>query len=551
MNAAGREVRTLRHGMAGAPGLELWGPYENYLEVREAILKAGERFGIVPVGARAYASNTLESGWIPSPLPAIYTGEELRGYREWLPAQGYEATNALAGSFVSGDIEDYYTNPFELGYGHMVKFDHDFHGREALEALDPEQQRKKVTFAWNKEDLGEILANTADGDGSGYMQFDVPIANYGSSSFDAVTDGDGTVVGASMFAGYSANESLGLSLGVVDPEVPIGTELTLTWGEPDGGTSQDRRSAARAEGGARDRQPRALRRDGPQRVRGRLAEGRPGLSAMQRFEIMPFAKGEAQAAELPGPVRLTVTTSPRHGVDHTLDVSERLRALGHGVTVHLAVRMLRDRAHLESVLERASAAGIDDLFVVGGDAAEPEGPYAESGDVLAILAGHPLRPAHVGVGAYPEGHPLIDERVLAEALQRKNELADYMATQLCFDPQVLLRWLEGVRAQGVSLPLYAGVPGPIERRKLLEISTKVGVGASLRFLRKQHGILSLLKRPGREADTLRDALAPLVGDRSLGLAGLHLFTFNELVATWEWSQELPPARCVGGLMEDR
>ena len=231
-------MRTLRHGMAGAPGLELWGPYENYLEVREAILKAGEPFGIVPVGARAYASNTLESGWIPSPLPAIYTGEELRGYREWLPAQGYEATNALAGSFVSGDIEDYYTNPFELGYGHMVKFDHDFHGREALEALDPEQQRKKVTFAWNKEDLGEILANTADGDGSGYMQFDVPIANYGSSSFDAVTDGDGTVVGASMFAGYSANESLGLSLGVVDPEVPIGTELTLTWGEPDGGTSK-------------------------------------------------------------------------------------------------------------------------------------------------------------------------------------------------------------------------------------------------------------------------------------------------------------------------
>jgi hypothetical protein len=185
---------------------------------------------------------------------------------------------------------------------------------------------------------------------------------------------------------------------------------------------------------------------------------------MQRYEIMPFAKGEAQAAELPGPVRLTVTTSPRHGVDHTLDVSERLRALGHGVTVHLAVRMLRDRAHLESVLERASAAGIDDLFVVGGDAAEPEGPYAEAGDVLATLAGHPLRPAHVGVGAYPEGHPLIDEQVLAEALLRKNDLADYMATQLCFDPQVLLRWLEGVRAavpaQAARDPEPAEAAGP-------------------------------------------------------------------------------------------
>ena len=262
---------------------------------------------------------------------------------------------------------------------------------------------------------------------------------------------------------------------------------------------------------------------------------------MLRFEIMPFAKGEAQAAELPEPVRLTVTTSPKHGVDHTLDVSERLRVLGHGVTVHLAVRMVRDRAHLEGILERVSAAGIDDLFVVGGDAPDPHGPYAEASDVLDILAAHPLRPRHVGVGAYPEGHPLIDGRVLDEALLRKDGLADYMATQLCFDPEVLLAWLEGVRARGVSLPLYAGVPGPIERRKLLEISTKVGVGASLRFLRKQHGILSLLKRPGHEADTLRSTLVPLVGDRALGLAGLHLFTFNELVATWEWSQASPSA----------
>src|SRR3954469_1080755 len=238
MNVGGRQVRTLRHGMAGEAGLEVVGPYENYEETREAILEAGSELGLEPCGARAYASNTLESGWIPSPLPAIYTGDDLKAYREWLPAQGYEATNALAGSFVSSDIEDYYTNPYELGYGHMVKFDHDFHGREALEALDPETQRRKVTFAWNKEDLGDILANTGDGDGDGYMQFDMPIANYGSSSFDAVKDADGTVVGASMFAGYSANESAGLSLGIVDANVPTGTELTLTWGEPGGGTKK-------------------------------------------------------------------------------------------------------------------------------------------------------------------------------------------------------------------------------------------------------------------------------------------------------------------------
>jgi vanillate/3-O-methylgallate O-demethylase len=238
MNVGGREVRTLRHGMAGAPGLELWGPYETYLESREAILEAGREFGLEAVGSRAYGSNTLESGWIPSPLPAIYTGEELRGYREWLGANSYEATNALAGSYVTDDIEDYYLNPYELGYGPFVKFDHDFHGSEALQALDPESQRRKVTFAWNPEDLKDLVANAGDGDGSGYLHFDMPIANYGSSSFDQVADADGEVVGLSMFSGYSANESLALSLGVVDANVPTGTELTLTWGEPGGGSQK-------------------------------------------------------------------------------------------------------------------------------------------------------------------------------------------------------------------------------------------------------------------------------------------------------------------------
>ena len=191
MNVAGQRVRTLRHGMAGAPGLELWGPYETYDEVRETIIEAGKEFGLEPVGARAYSSNTLESGWIPSPLPAIYTGEELRAYREWLPADGYEAVNALAGSFVSGDIEDYYLNPWELGYGHIVKFDHDFIGRDALEKIDPESQRKKVTLEWNVDDVTEILASALRSGGRGIPVLRLPNANYGSSNYDAVIDGDG------------------------------------------------------------------------------------------------------------------------------------------------------------------------------------------------------------------------------------------------------------------------------------------------------------------------------------------------------------------------
>jgi vanillate/3-O-methylgallate O-demethylase len=236
MNVAGERVRTLRHGMAGEPGLELWGPYETYDTVREAILEAGREFGLEPCGARAYASNTLESGWIPSPLPAIYTGEELRGYREWLGADSYEAGNALAGSFVSDNIEDYYLNPWELGYGPFVKFDHDFIGRDALAQIDAQAQRKKVTLAWNGEDVVKLFASLFHADQDPYQFFDLPIANYGSSNFDSVLDADGNLLGFSMFTGYSANERRALSLATIDPHVEIGSEVHVVWGEPDGGS---------------------------------------------------------------------------------------------------------------------------------------------------------------------------------------------------------------------------------------------------------------------------------------------------------------------------
>src|SRR5271155_4959196 len=191
MNIAGKTVRTLRHGMSGAPGLEIWGPYEQQEQIRTAILSAGQEFGIVPCGSRAYPSNTLESGWIPSPLPAIYSGEALKGYRQWLPADGYEATGSIGGSFVSDNIEDYYLTPWELGYGQFIKFDRDFIGREALEKMVAEKkpQRKKVTFEWNREDLGKIFASLLEPAGQNSKYFNVPIANYASSSYDAVKMG--------------------------------------------------------------------------------------------------------------------------------------------------------------------------------------------------------------------------------------------------------------------------------------------------------------------------------------------------------------------------
>jgi vanillate/3-O-methylgallate O-demethylase len=236
MNIAGRKVRTLRHGMSGAPGLEIWGPYEEQEEIRAAILEAGKEFGIVPCGSRAYPSNTLESGWIPSPLPAIYTGDELKAYREWLGANSYEATGSIGGSFVSDKIEDYYLNPWELGYGPFVKFDHDFIGREALEKVDPEAQRRKVTLAWNHEDMAKIMGSLFNPDGDQYKFFDVPLANYASSNYDRVVDADGRTLGFSMFTGYSYNEKQALSLATIDPSIPDGAEVRVVWGEENGGT---------------------------------------------------------------------------------------------------------------------------------------------------------------------------------------------------------------------------------------------------------------------------------------------------------------------------
>ena len=204
---------------------------------KNAILAAGEEYGIKQVGSRAYATNTLESGWIPSPLPAVYTDERMKKYRKWLPANSYEATGSLAGSFVSDNIEDYYVTPYEIGYGPFVKFDHEFIGREALERIAGKPHRRKVTFAWSGEDVTKAFASLFTGhEEEHYKYIDLPLSNYASASFDKIVDKNGKVVGASMFAGYSYNERSMLSLGIVDPHVQLGDEVTLVWGEPDGGT---------------------------------------------------------------------------------------------------------------------------------------------------------------------------------------------------------------------------------------------------------------------------------------------------------------------------
>ena len=235
----GKRVRALRHGMVGQPGWELFGPWEEGDAVRDALVEAGREFGIRQVGARTYPTSTIESGWIPSPLPAVYTGDDMKAYREWLKPTSYEAMASLGGSFYSNDIRDYYLTPWDLGYGSLVKFDHDFVGRAALEKMAATTHRKKVTFVWNGEDLTRAMGALFQGGTGNIPKYvDLPLANYATLPFDKVVK-DGQTVGLSTYTAYTYNERAMLSLGCISEELSApGTQVTLVWGEEDGGSTK-------------------------------------------------------------------------------------------------------------------------------------------------------------------------------------------------------------------------------------------------------------------------------------------------------------------------
>ena len=237
LTIAGKTMWALRHGMAGQPGLELFGPWDDGEVVRQALIEAGKDHGLRLVGGRAYSSNTVESGWIPSPLPAVYSGEAMKPYREWLPAEGYEGKASIGGSFYSDRIEDYYLSPWDLGYGPFVKFDHDFIGRQALEKMAGGTHRKKVTLAL---DSGDVLRVT----GSMYQKrdrfkyMDFPSAVYAMHPYDKVLV-NGKTAGLSTWISYSANEGKMLTLAIMDAQHSMpGTDATLVWGEPGGGSAK-------------------------------------------------------------------------------------------------------------------------------------------------------------------------------------------------------------------------------------------------------------------------------------------------------------------------
>jgi vanillate/3-O-methylgallate O-demethylase len=236
LTIAGHRVSALRHTMAGGPGYELFGAWDEGPDVKAAIIAAGPAFGLRQVGSMAYFTTAVELGWIPRPLPAIYTDDNLRSFREWLPATCEEATWSLGGSFCSSAIADYYFTPWELGYRHLVKFNHDFVGREALERSAAERHRHKVTLVWDAEDVARAFASYADTQELPAKYIDLPRANYATWQYDTVLDEGGRAAGVSTYACMSWNERALLSLAVLEPELAEpGTRVTVVWGEPDGG----------------------------------------------------------------------------------------------------------------------------------------------------------------------------------------------------------------------------------------------------------------------------------------------------------------------------
>jgi len=261
--------------------------------------------------------------------------------------------------------------------------------------------------------------------------------------------------------------------------------------------------------------------------------------ARVRYEVVPLAGVEDEVAEhVPRDLKVTVTVSPTRGPEHTLEVAERLAAQGYEVVPHLSARLVRDDAHLDELLARMLEGGLRELFVVAGDVDEPAGAFDGAHALLVAMSEREPRPQAVGITGYPESHPFISDDETIQAMFDKEPYADYIVSQITFDHAVIGTWIARVRARGTHLPIYVGLPGDVERRKLLRISKRVGVGESARFLRR-HGswITRALAPGGFRPDRLASRLAPYLANAEYNVAGFHVYTFNELERTERWRRE--------------
>jgi methylenetetrahydrofolate reductase (NADPH) len=243
-------------------------------------------------------------------------------------------------------------------------------------------------------------------------------------------------------------------------------------------------------------------------------------------------------AQVPTEIKIAITSSPTRGIEATLRVCEELARHGFRVAPHLAARAVRDETHLQDILERLDAMGVRDAFVIAGDLNVPAGKFGGAAELLAAMAGLGHHLAEVGISGYPESHPFISDETTIQAMFDKEPFATYIVSQMCLDSRVIAWWIGAVRARGVHLPIHIGLPGPIASRKLLRIATRIGVGESARFARGHGGLLTRLLLRGRYGPgSLIERLAPDLADPANGVAGFHVYTFNELGATERWRLE--------------
>jgi methylenetetrahydrofolate reductase (NADPH) len=255
------------------------------------------------------------------------------------------------------------------------------------------------------------------------------------------------------------------------------------------------------------------------------------------FELIPLRDALERAESLPPAALTTVTASPTHGIESTIELCEGLIGRGHPATPHLAAHMIRDRAHLAELLERCRSAGIRDAFVIGGDAKD----RGEIHDGLALLRlieelGHPFEA--VGVAGYPEGHPSISNEVLFSSLKEKQAHATYLTTQMSFDADAIGSWIGRIRRSGVTLPIHLGLPGVVHIRRLLRVAARIGVGGSVRYLRKNRQLFRLLFGRSFTPEGLLRSLGPTLADANADVRALHLFTFNQVDATVSWQRRM-------------
>ena len=258
-----------------------------------------------------------------------------------------------------------------------------------------------------------------------------------------------------------------------------------------------------------------------------------------RFELMPFESFEEEITHLPDDATIAITTSPQLGIETTVDRTEEAAAAGYDVVPHVAARYVEDRDQLREIARRLTDAGVTDIFVPGGDREEPAGAFDSAHDLLVALDEMPYEFEEVGITGYPEGHEFLDDDTLAEAMAQKAPYATYIVTQICYDPDAVIEWTEEVRDHGVDLPVEVGIPGVMNYKRLMSISQKVGVGDSVKFLKKTTGVLGFVKqlvgsRGNYEPDELVNGLASHVDDPAYDIRGLHVYTFNQTPDTEAW-----------------